>query len=258
MGRLMQLQQHTKYKEVDDTDFILRLHFKKANELPQKADCINLSIQYIALYQAMEKRLGQLISEKTLYLDVFNKEPWVDRSEFLKNDVRQMRTCLADAEKCRVIRDDHLYPATQEMIKKIEVADSVTLFAYFAVRCLGDACDAQALNEHNQRIFDGNPLTGEFYRSIFHQVDPLDNFVSQFAFSTEQEHKFYTAIDEFYQLHIDLFKQMEAERVLPEKSTSQSSYYKNSCRYALFALTAVAGLAAVATTAYCSMTYSSK
>lgn len=255
MSRLTNIHKNQKHELAEHTDFILRLHFKKEHDVPIKTDCINLAIQYVALYQAMELRLHQLINEDTLYLNIFNKEPWVDRSEQLKNDIREMRTYLADNEKKCLLTDEIKFPAVNKMIDKIAKADPITLFACFSVRCCADVSSEQVLNTYNQRVFGNNKLKGEFYRDLSQQAMPLGQFIDQAVLTADEEKQFCDTTDDFFQLHIDLFKEMEAARVLPKKNeiVSQCSNHKSSCRYAMFALSAL-GLAVVAAgTAYCNI-----
>ncbi|MCL9685050.1 hypothetical protein [Legionella maioricensis] len=249
MSRLI-IQENLKRRLAENTDFMLRLRFEKADDLPIKMDCIHLFIQYVALYQAMEFRLNQLINGDTLYLGLFNKEPWVDRSEHLKNDLREMKTSLSDPEKLSVIKDDMICPAVKQMMAKIAVADPVSLFAYFSVRCFSDAVNAQTFNTYMQRIFN-NRFKGEFYNSVLNQTDPLSTFINQSVLTASEETQFVDAVEDFLQLHIELLDQMEEGRVLPEKITSQHSNYNSGCRYAMFALSAI-GLAAAVGTAYSS------
>lgn len=249
MSRLTKLHKNPQHEQAENTDFILRLRFKKENDLPLKIDCINLSIQYMALYKAIELRLEQLITANTLYLDIFNKDPWAGRSEHLKNDIREMRAGLSDVERPCVLEEDDLFPAVQEMIDQIAETDPVTLFAYLSVRCLGDAFGGQALNTYTQRTFENQILKGAFYGSVEKQASTLSTFVNNTPLNIEEETQFYKAVDKVFKLHIDLFNQMEEERVIPEKAVEKKSdYYSNGFRFGLFAFSAVALTAVAAST----------
>lgn len=255
MSRLDKLQQNLNHKLVENTDFILRRRFKKEDDLPLKTDCINLSIQYVALYKAIELRLNEIINEKTLYLSIFNKEPWTDRSEQLKNDIHEMRSFLSDTEKKYLIKSDVIFPAMKKMVDKIAQAGPITLFAYLSVRCLEDAFNGQELNADNQRVFSAGKLKGEFYSGVTKQKDILGQFYNQAILTDTEEQIFDEAVDDFLQLHIDLFGEMEERRfpTEPEETPVQSLNYKSCCRYAMFALSTIGLAAAAVGTVYCSL-----
>lgn len=254
MSRLTKLHRNPGHDLVDNHDFILRLYFKKTGELPVKADYVNLSLQYVALYEALELRLAQLIDENTLYLNFFNKEPWVDRSEQLKNDVREMKTLLSDREKTAVMPDDIRYPALERMIKTIATADPVSLFAFFSVRCVNDALNGAAFNRSAQTIYGNAPLKGTFYATVEEQQNSLSHCINDALLTAIEEEQFHQAVNEFLQLHHDLFNQMEEGRVLPQQPFTRPIQHKNTCRYTLFALSAL-GLMTAAGSLYCGSMY---
>jgi CRISPR/Cas system CSM-associated protein Csm2 small subunit len=254
MSRITKLLENPKLKQAENTDFILRLRYKKEHDLPLKTDSINLSNQYVALYKALEDRLNEVINYNTLYLTIFNKEPWTDRSKQLKNDVIQMKTFLSSVERRRLINKETLFPAMKKMIDQIATADAVTLFAFLAVRCLGDVFVAQDSNGYNARLFSQGKLKGEFYNGVTKQTDSLSTFVSEAGLTESEEIQFEKDADYFIQLHIDLFNQMEQERAQPIKVESITRCLpQSSCkRYGLFALSALGAAAAVAGV-YCSL-----
>lgn len=258
MTRLATLHKNPKHKEAENTDFILRMRFKKENDAPLKTDVINLSMQYVALYEALEQRLNVIISEKTLYLAMFNKEPWVGRAGQLRDDVSEMKSFLSRTEKRRLIDKDMQFPALQKMIDKIKQADPITLFAYLAVRCLGDVYGGQHLNEHTQKTFAKNKLKGAFYNGVSKQIKTLSTFVADAELTESEERQFFAAADDIFQLHIDLFKEMEQARAEPVKEDADSFNYRACGRYALFAVSTIGLATAAIGTAYCTMVSQSK
>lgn len=256
MNRIIKLNNNLNHRLAKNTDFMSRLLFKKEGDLPSKIDCINILLQYMAIYKAIELRLNDVINENTLYLSIFNKEPWTDSSQHLKNDIREMRSLLSDDEKTCLITNDKLFPAVQKMVEQIAVADPVTLFALLSVRCLGDVIEGERLSQHYQRVFDKHNLKGEFFNGISNQTSYLNQFIDQALLIPGDEEQFNAAVDNFFQLHIDLYNEMEADRILPEtnKIVTQPINYVSGCRFALFALTTIGVTAAAMGTAYCNMT----
>lgn len=260
MTRAKMLHQNKGHARAEHTDFVARMRFKKDDEVALKSDCINLAVQYVAVYQAMEHRLRVLLNEDTPNLAVFNQEPWVNRSEHLQKDVIEMKTFVSDAEQPCLITDDKLFQATQRMLASIDGADPVTLFSWLAVRCLGDAFGGQGLKAHNQKIFGESQLTAYFANGVSSQAHPLCKLVNHAEMNHEEEELFYRTADSIFQWHVELFEEMEAQRILPEKQmelpldqaeetqqtaaltekNAKPSNYSNGCRLLMFA-TAIVG-----------------
>lgn len=264
MTRAKMLHQNKGHARAENTDFVARMRFKKDGEVALKSDCINLAIQYVAVYQAMENRLRVLLNEDTPNLAVFNQEPWANRSEHLQKDVIEMKTFVSDEEQPCLIADNKLFQATQRMLASINEAEPVTLFSWLSVRCLGDAFGGQGLKVHNQNIFGESQLTAYFANGVSSQANPLCKLVNHAEMNPEEEELFYRTADSVFQWHVELFEEMEAERILPEKQmelpleqpvetqqtavlpekNAKPSNYSNGCRLLMFATVIVgAGLA---------------
>ena len=236
MSRLTQLHKNPKHEQAENTPYILRLRFKNPASLPSKVDCILLSEQYVALYAAMAQRLSLIeVSSASSFLNLFRgTPPWIGRAQVLQDDINEMIGHLSSTERDALSRARKLYPATKAMISDIENADAVRLFAWYAVRYLGDVFGGQALNAYTQRTFASTPLQGNFYGQVSTFTQTLSIHVNQAYLFVEEDKRFLDAADSIFQYHIDLFNEMECDRpVIVERP----SVLKN--RYVLFGLSAI-------------------
>lgn len=290
MTRAKLLHQNEGHARAENTDFIKRLRFKKDDEVALKSDCINLAIQYVAVYQALEFRLAQLCTdsihyvavnqgeyrleqlcpEPVSYLAVFTQEPWTERSVHLEKDVAEMKSFLPPEEQQCLINDNYLFPATRNMIGSIQQANTVELFSWLMVRCLGDAFGGQAIKGYTQQIFGNNQLTACFANGISSQATTLCKIVNQAELSEDEEKLFYSTADTVFQLHVELFEEMEGKRVLPEIKAAQQiaqseqqeqiiqkrkpahATYSTGCKFLMFATLATSAAIAIGST-YCSV-----
>ena len=269
MTRAKLLHQNEGHARAENTDFVKRLRFKKGDEVALKSDCINLTIQLVSVYQALEIRLEQLCLDEESCLAVFTKEPWAGRSEHLQKDVIEMKSFLSPEEQSCLINNDYLFPATRNMIAGIEQANTVELFSWLMVRCLGDAFGGQGLKGHNQKIFGDNQLTAYFANGVSSQATALCKVVNHTELSEDEEKLFYSAADTVFQLHVELFEEMEGERVVPEITAKQQiaqteqqedmiqkrkpahATYSTGCKFLMFATLATSAAIAIGST-YCS------
>ncbi|KTD50341.1 Heme oxygenase [Legionella quinlivanii] len=203
-----------KHELASNTPFMLRMLFKKENDLPEKTDIVNLFIQYIPLYKAMETRLEELTKERAVsYLNIFCKEPWLNRSHLVEEDISEMINYVPDEEQHKLLPIDYTFPATKAMANAVEKADPMHLLTYLTVRNLADCYGGQALGRLNQRAFgEEHPLSARFYKSASRQARNLGEEVNNLNLSREEEHKLMQISDDFFQMHIDLFEEMEARR----------------------------------------------
>lgn len=214
MTRTVDLHKNPQHNKAENTDFMLRLRFKKEGDNPLKTDWINLSMQYVWLYQAMEARLDEL-SQKGLsqpYLDCFKEEVWAKRSACLENDIAGMRFYLSSAQRQYQIRENTLFPAMEKMIEVISQADALTLFAFFSVRCLGDAFGGQALKEYTKRSFNNQFIALDFYNGLGKQAQPLSRIVNHVEFTEEEESQYAGQANYCFEQHVKLFEEMETWR----------------------------------------------
>lgn len=285
MTRAKILQKNPGHDRAEHTDFVSRLRFKKEGEVALKSDCINLAIQYVAVYQAMERRLSEIINENTPYLTIFNQAPWLDRSRLLEDDIEEMTSFVSAEEKGAVLADNKLFPATEKMVADIKQADGMKLFSWLAVRCLGDAFGGQGLKGHNQKIFGDEQLTANFANGVSREALKLCRVVNHAVMTDDEEALFYSTADTVFELHVALFEEMETARVLPEHLEENwasilemqperrpirvdemeqeftvparqinHSNYSSGCRFMMFTAVAAAGAAVTLATAYGSMT----
>lgn len=213
MTRVKTLHNNPKHGLAENTPFMLRLRFKM-DEAPTKSDCINLMKQYHFLYAAMEKRLSEL--ETTDALKFFATPPWNERSKLLKKDIEEMSLSLEPEESAFVDNDDYQYPATQAILKVLRSADKELLFAFFAVRCLGDVFGGSKLKEYNERAFNPTKLTSHFYLSVNEKVREIVGHVNK----AECDEALLESLgDQVFQYHLDLFTEMETNRrkIIPVK-----------------------------------------
>ncbi|KTC71553.1 Heme oxygenase [Legionella birminghamensis] len=203
-----------KHELASNTPFMLRMLFKKEDDLPEKTDIVNLFIQYIPLYKAMETRLEELTKQGAVnYLDIFCKEPWLNRSCLVEQDISEMINYVPDEEQHNLLPIDYTFPATKAMASAVEQADPMHLLTYLAVRSLADCYGGQALGRLNQRAFgEEYPLSARFYKSASRQARSLGEEVNNLNLSKEEEQKLLQISDDFFQMHIDLFEEMEAKR----------------------------------------------
>lgn len=269
MTRAKLLHQNEGHARAENTDFVARLRFKKEGEVALKSDCINLAIQYVAVYQALESRLEQLYTDSDSCLAVFTQEPWANRSKHLENDVAEMKSFLSEEEQECIIDDNHLFQGTRNMIAGIQQANTVELFSWLMVRCLGDAFGGQGLKAHNQRIFGDNQLTACFANGVSSQATALCKIVNHAVLSEDEETLFFKTADTVFQLHVELFEEMERDRVLPEIKVEQHfaqaeqqeeiiqkrkpahATYSTGCKFLMFATLATSAAIAIGS-AYCS------
>ena len=270
MTRAKLLHQNEGHERAENTTFIKRLRFKRDDEVALKSDCINLAIQYVSVYQALECRLEQLCTESDSYLTVFTQEPWANRSRHLVNDVAEMKSFLSAEEQLCLINDNYLFPATRNMIAGIQQATHAELFSWLMVRCLGDAFGGQAIKGYTQQVFGGNQLTACFANGVSSQASALCKVVNKTELSEDEEKLFYTTAGTVFQLHVELFEEMEQERVLPEikakhiiaqseqqeeiiqKRKPAHATYSTGCKFFMFATLATSAAIAIGST-YCSV-----
>jgi heme oxygenase len=230
------------------------MRFKTPDDKPLKTDCINLFKQYIPLYQAMELRLDELAADNQ-NLTIFTKAPWTKRSQLLLDDVREMTSLLTEDEKQGL--DETIKPAMTKLIEQIVHADALTLMACLTVRCLGDSFGGQALNKYNQQCFgDEHVLTGAFYNSAARKSQSqqsgmnLYRYIDTLDLSPEDNKLFLQQADTVFQAHLDLFKEMEEARTVPEaapvaiKEQVEPKQGAGWGRYAFFGAAVVTGFTA--------------
>lgn len=213
MSRLSKLHQNPKHKEAEHTLFMRRLCYKIDGDAPTKMDCINLMQQYRHLYHAMEKRAADFINYEPLRF--FNRPPWLARSALLSLDMTEMTSYLSANERNALDDGEYLYPAMQAMLSTIEHCSATELFAFFAVRGLGDVFGGQHLQRYNQKVFKNDPLSGHFYTSVSSEarsIAALVNEKSLFDNDSSAEFLFFDTVDAIFQQHVRMFEAMEQAR----------------------------------------------
>lgn len=246
MTRITMLNQNRLHNTANSAPYLLRIRYLAEGDNPKHSDSINLFLQYEKLYKAMEKRLSELDGEIPC-LQIFRKTPWADRSKDLETDIGSMRNYLNNASGT-VIDGSKVFRAMQTMIDEVSTAEPLTLFYYFAFRCLGDVFGGQGLNGYNKRLFD-EKVSGSFYEKISQERKNLCTFIEQLQLSEAEEQGLNTKATELYQHHIDLFTELEDSRVTqqPHLSTGTAQTklnYQTCSRFTMFAIPAAAALAA--------------
>lgn len=246
MSFLARMHKNPKHQQAEEALFIKRLRFKHVNELPTKADAINLMQQYVHLYQAMEERLNDFTEFAPLQF--FATPPFDKRTALLRDDVAEMKSFLSREERLSLDDQTFVYPAIAQAIQRIKESNAIELFAVCSVRTLGDVFGGQHLNRYNQQVFAEDTLTGSFYGRVSHAQRLIGSFINGENLLTKvQEGDFFRAVDEVFQVHLDLFSEMEAKReqrlkTLPPKEENSMSQH---LRFGLFGLGVVAAAAGV-------------
>lgn len=235
MNRVRVLHNNPKHNLAENTEFILRLRFKKNSEAPLKSDAIILLQQYLYLYQAFEDRLEQLRKESIPYLSIFYQEPWQSRTIALKQDINKLQQDLTTNEKNQLPKDSFVFPAMAAMIQEIKYGSPTSLFAFLAVRSLGDTFGGQKLNQYTKQLFSSKNFGGQFYQQVYRQTFPLVKFINEANLTVTDEKLFFNIASQVFQYHIELFNQIEDSR----KQNNKSLYPAMRCSCAFFAISSI-------------------